>query len=489
MKLFVSALAALLLAACATTAAAPQLSVSRPTTPGPVFGSTMAPGTPNATFMTEHGYREDEYFVSGKANIYRYGANGRPDVAQADVPYTTRVLIVRPSDAARFSGRVIYEPTHPFRGGTAWPALREMVVRDGDAYVTVFTGSDARARSIRMPDGSAADSLNAMLESAPQRYAPIKWPSDNGVTWDMFGQVSQLLRSDSGSNPLHGLTVKRMYATGWSATGSYLRTYINEGFHERYRRANGAPTIDGYVFGISQGSYTPGYSQISDGVPLAAANDPRRRPRPIDSPVIEIMSESEAITKSGPPVEDVDANPGRHRYYEIPGVTHTDALGVSTASPQCPYGPTQVPFRYFTYAAFENVDRWVSDGVAPPRQGEPIMPLASTAPGSAAGHVAAKDAQGNATGGVRSAEIVVPLARFGATGITGCRSPAPDMLEMHSVPFDRSQLASLYPGGATEYLRRYEAQLDRLIGERWLLPRDKDFLMQQARARAADAFH
>src|SRR5689334_9541808 len=55
------------------------------------------------------GYEESELLVSGIANIYEWGAGTTVNVRTPDVPYATRILVRRPRDASRFSGRVIVE--------------------------------------------------------------------------------------------------------------------------------------------------------------------------------------------------------------------------------------------------------------------------------------------------------------------------------------------------------------------------------------------
>src|SRR5690349_16898302 len=46
------------------------------------------------------GYVEEEFFVSGKANVYDWPAGGAV-VRTPDAPYTTRVLVRRPASKAR----------------------------------------------------------------------------------------------------------------------------------------------------------------------------------------------------------------------------------------------------------------------------------------------------------------------------------------------------------------------------------------------------
>jgi hypothetical protein len=150
---------------------------------------------------------------------------------------------------------------------------------------------------------------------------------------------------------------------------------------------------------------------------------------------------------------------------------------------------SDVPFRPITFAALSNLDAWAQRGSAPPRQASPIeiVPPDSATPASVIGR-AVKDELGNATGGIRTAEIAVPLARYGETGDPSCASPTPSMLEMRRIQLDRAELDRLYPGGASDYLKRYEDHLDELIAQGWILSADRDSLIANAQTAAANAF-
>src|SRR5205085_8016725 len=60
--------------------------------------------------LSKVGYVEEEYIVSGNANVYDWAADGSLNVKTPNAPYGTRILVRRPSNSARFSGTVIVEP-------------------------------------------------------------------------------------------------------------------------------------------------------------------------------------------------------------------------------------------------------------------------------------------------------------------------------------------------------------------------------------------
>ena len=85
-------------------AAAGATPVPKVTGPLPVtatsypFGAADHQQVPQA--LHKIGYVEDEYLASGKANVYSWPAPGPAVVRTPDAPYTTRVLVCRPANAA-----------------------------------------------------------------------------------------------------------------------------------------------------------------------------------------------------------------------------------------------------------------------------------------------------------------------------------------------------------------------------------------------------
>jgi len=60
--------------------------------------------------LAKPGYVEEEFVISGTANVYNWSTDGNLTVKTANAPYTTRILVRRPANAAKFSGNVIVEP-------------------------------------------------------------------------------------------------------------------------------------------------------------------------------------------------------------------------------------------------------------------------------------------------------------------------------------------------------------------------------------------
>ena len=90
--------------------------------------------------LSKVGYLEEEYLVSGTANVYTWPAPGPAVVRTADAPYTTRMLVRRPANSARFSGNVIVEilnPSNAFDLNIGWAMMNRQIVANGDVWVGV----------------------------------------------------------------------------------------------------------------------------------------------------------------------------------------------------------------------------------------------------------------------------------------------------------------------------------------------------------------
>jgi hypothetical protein len=121
------------------------------------------------------------------------------------------------------------------------------------------------------------------------------------------------------------------------------------------------------------------------------------------------------------------------------------------------FGPQH---HYVVEAALWQLDRWVKTGQAAPT----APPLKLTADKNP---TLVTDANGLAEGGLRTPWVDVPTAVLsGAGGMVGVGKP-----------FDAATLERLYPGGKSEYLKKFEASLDECITKGFILPDDKEEIM------------
>ena len=437
-----------------------------------VFCPFYLPDTSDQAQFEQAGYVQEEYFLTGTGSLYGPGG-GEPRLLRSGLPFVTRALVARPRSAADFSGVVHLVGIHPFLGGVQWEWISELVLSTGDAYVAVGTGTDALSRGRSTPDHPVSATAVARWFSSA-RYGPLVWPLDDGIRWSVFSDVARMLRSRE--RPLlDDLSIERVYASGWSFLGSFMRTFINEGFHDALRTPDGRALIDGYLVGISSPWQGGGYLEISSEERPAPVGDPRRRLRSIDVPVIEFLSQGEGERNIGPQAPDVDQGNGRHRLYEVAGTTHTD-LGVrvertnlvqlaerghpyAQRDREPRYGISDVPLRRLFSATMENLDRWVRDGAAPPPSARLEFDAAFEV---------ARDELGNPLGGVRSVQLDVPLARYGRAPAEHAADNDTHFVPMYRVPLEREQLERLYPGGRREYMDRASAVVERMSAARWL---------------------
>lgn len=475
------------------------------------YGAANAQGAPSAQDLSTIGYTEEEFFVSGRASEYRYDKDFNVIAGPADIPYTTRLLIRRPGDPQRFSGIVHLENAHPLAGGHGmWSAAGRYMTSHGDAYALLMSGEDALTRGGAIAPERAA--MRAQLQGQqdlgivhvlqrfdPKRYAPLVWPDTDAARWDAMAQTGAFLKSRDPHGPMAGFAVKRIYAEGWSFTGSLLRTFINEGFHDRARLADGRPIFDGYLIGISSSTFVSGVISLTTGTPTLPIGHPRRVTRAIDVPVIELMTENEAVTNTGPQAADIDTGFGRHRLYEVGGLTHGDGLAppgrettmryqlqqrglpARTDTDACSMEHSDVPMGHLAGAALANLDAWVTRGVPPPHAERLQLDPAT--------HAVIRDEFGNARGGVRTAQLDVPLATYaepGAGSPESCRGPAGPFMRIRRLPFDRAKVLSTY-GSEAQFMQRFASRAHELVKQRWLLEDDARLEIEAARTRVAQA--
>ena len=187
---------------------------TRITGPIPATATSYPFGAADHTRIPENladiGYVEEEYFVSGLANIYTWPAPGPAVVRTPNAPYTTRILVRRPAKASSFSGNVVVEPLNPsnlFDLNLGWGLMHDQLIRNGDVWVGV-TVKPVSMQTLKTFDPARYAPLamdNPLPLTDPGNCATV--PSDssrsteNGLAWDIYSQVGQLLRGQSCEEP------------------------------------------------------------------------------------------------------------------------------------------------------------------------------------------------------------------------------------------------------------------------------------------------
>lgn len=439
--------------------------------------------------LPARGYEESELLVSGFANIYQWvDSTAAVNVGVPNVAYTTRILVRRPKDAARFSGRVIVEllnPTGLYDFAPLWGFSSEYFMRRGDAWVGV-TVKPAAAATLRRFDPVRYAQLSFAHRQAPD-CAPPPLPAgtpgadgeanpvdaENGLAWDVIAQVGALLRSSSKENPLLALNPQRILAAGYSQTGGYITTFANA-LHARLRLGDGKPVFDGYLNAVGAGA-----APINQCAAALADNDARRGVLPRDVPFVAVMTESDFQRALPQRRADSDEPGDVFRLYELAGAAHSgpfaagqpstaDLTIAGMAAPAedlCREPRGDFPLGYAFNAIWQQFDELLLQKTAMAQ--EPRIETDERGE-------AVRDSSGNVRGGWRLPQIVVPLATWRGSSTpraSDARSQRTCALTGAKQPLTAAALKARYRN-RSEYLKLFSAAVDTAAQARRLTTED-----------------
>lgn len=449
----------LCLVLCSVTGAA---SVSNPTVTGPIPASVM-PGDRSHDYpflsttvdLASYGYVEEEFFLEGTANRYNTPTLATGSVIDSGHPYRTRMIARRPASPANFNGTVLMEwqnVTLNYDLDALWAQSHDHLVRRGYAWI----GVSAQQAGIHNP----ATGLKAW---SPTRYGTLDVTEggtilDDALSYDIFSQAAQAVRSPRGIDPMGGLHVERVFAFG--ASGSANRIVI---YHNSIHPLTGV--FDAFLLGVAGGQL-----RADLGVK-----------------VFKLLSESEVagVTNPDNPVPPALREPDSDyfRRWEVAGAAHFDLhlsqelaplwardLGRSP-SPQCDLPPfSRMPYYFAANAAIDHLVRWVKDNIQPPTA--PKIELVTLGPPV----VVARDTYGNALGGIRLSQHAVPTATN-----TGVNSPVATFCRTYGTfqPFDDATLHALFPDHMTYVIRVLQATLDNMRAG-FIVPEDAAATISEA---------
>ena len=468
------------------------------------YGTARVDGSETSRQLRTFDYLEEEFFVSGHANVYGppgQSQDGRSrDVAgdsipltslcRRGVPYTTRTLVIRPRDTKCFSGIAHVVPFHNL---IARAVVEQHLVRRGDAWVGVEVCSGTRFGPDEVPSGGIAH----LHKVDPDRYGGLSMRGGEASDWDKltpgalgrafqtlnFGQPSpelevfleELNRSyaqgpdivfdvidgirSGHDSVLPGCDVRRVYSSAASGGTQILRP-LAQFHHDRRLQPDGSPPIDGYLFMVGQW--------------------PARHPA--GAVVAVFMSEAEAAGRHRAELP-TDTDDPRFRYYELPGTGHRISAipapdrepaglgqvlppgiaGLNAREASTEYEPYDKVNTPILWALWENMYRWVDEGLPMPR-GDRITRDPESCDGLA------RDSHGNALGGIRTPWVDIPDARYVA------RISVSDPLSPGMKRFSAEQMKKLY-GTRRDYQQRVKAKLDEMIEQHWLSPQDAPTMM------------
>lgn len=410
---------------------------------GPAYGGLHGRPQFSSLYPVEaFGYVEQEFFISGKA---------RQISGTVDVPYTTRIVVRRPTDPAKFNGTAVVEWVNVTGAAdleTFWPSSGEWGMRNGFAWVSVsaqLVGTCCGPYSLKGWD--------------PVRYAPIEHPGDD-YSFDIYSQAMASVKYPGKNrtsidtphrvDPMGGLTVQHVIAHGASQSASRLTTYITAGYHAASRLAD--------AFSITRGGGNAAVAQIAADTQTL---------------VVQVNEESQGVRPD---------DTAFYIVYEEPGIAHAplnwyqyvwraqtrDLAGYSplpdAAGAGCSMnrGTSQYTHRMSLY----HTQRWLEFGVVPP-SGPRLQRT---------GVALTRDQNGLALGGIRYPFIEAPVA-FNSS--EGCP------LFGQYRPWSREKVLGLYPTQA-DYVSQVDAVADARVADGLLL--SEDAAEAKAEARAFDVW-
>ncbi|HTM02117.1 MAG TPA: alpha/beta hydrolase domain-containing protein [Vicinamibacterales bacterium] len=427
--------------------------------------------------LAKAGYVEEEFLVSGTANVYDWQTD-RSLKTIASGPYTTRILVRRPRLASAFSGAVWVEPMYTPRRWDwpmMWGYLRDGLIARGDAWV-----------GVTMPGANLA----GLKRFDAQRYATLAFPNptpavpcagtqnlsdtESGLRWDALSQVAALLKSNATGRPLNQFRIGAVYLT---VQAGDLETYMNA-IHPV------AHIYDGF---LARAPFT--LTSINRCAAAPAADDPRQVVRDVGVPVIAVAGEGDLVNTYVSRRNDSDAPGDRYRLYEVAGAAHIDRfayLGFPSFADQAAAGNAQGteawPFtapctpsvslmnqsllRIGYDVAMDALDRWTRRGTVPKRAAR-----VETRPGPNGTFTVVADTYGNGRGGVRTPYLDVPLGRY----VTSSPGPGNCPEIGHFERFDQARLKQLH-GSFERYAQQVRAAIAKRASEGWLTKADAERL-------------
>lgn len=425
------------------------MAVPTPEVTGPV--PSDPPGSPGRNYLffatdldlAHRGYVEEEFFYAGTANWYQTtGEPATATIVSSGHPYKTRLTVRRPANPARFNGIVIAEWTNvtsSYDNPAFWLRSHEFLMREGYAWVGIAA---QRLAIAGVPDG--------LRNWSPVRYGTLD-VADDALSYDVFAQGIQAVQAVPAV--MGGLPVRHVIAAGISQSASRLAIYLNA------------------VYPLDP---------ISDGA-LVIIGGQQIRPD-LDIPVMKVLSETEFL---GAQARNRQADTDRFRTWWVTGTSHSEHHGGLTRNalfrrdlPDRPLFDTctlpsrsRIHWHYAQAAAVDAIVKWVEQGVPP--ASSPLPEWTSIDPTV----VLARDAYGNALGGMRLASLAVPIAT--SQGLNA--GPELCFLTGVHIPFDTATLASLYPSHEA-YVRAVREAAEQNVRDGFLLKEDALELIRDAQS-------
>lgn len=440
----------------------------------------------------EIGYAEDEYFIYGTANVYEEDQDENPIVIYKDASYVNRVLIRRPKDITKFSGNVVVEILNPSARmdiDRMWVNSWKFFTRNGDIYIGITSKSDV---------------LQSFYDFDSARYGELSWKNplpdreppkvtglfgfepkyEFGLFWDMLTDFTNLIKGNGEMNPLRQYGTFKTYLTGWSQSAGYVIRYVKT-FAFQSQTNEEELIFDGYL--AAGGGVKPApintYSEATNdffskkGCGIMGC--------PVPYIAVNTESENSSVNWKG----DSDVPGYLFRVCEFPGSSHDSEYNLLTYYKDDPdtgkigmtpvyYGidgdPNDYPYEVLFNAVFRNLYQWVRTGI--PALHADRIPLSAARDNIT-------DAFGNAVGGVRTAAIDYPTARY--YSYSTAKDGTVNRLFGHIEKFSPEFLRELY-GTLDHYRDLITANTDMQVAKGFIIPEDAEKFIEQLVQTAAE---
>ncbi len=350
--------------------------------------------------LPANNYIQEEYFFEGTARAFDSAApltgDGRWSVAPtSSAGYKTRMVVRRPVNRSQFNGTAVvewYNVTAGFDNGPDWSFARQELLRRGFIWVGIS------AQYVGVEGGVGPLGFGGLKATDPVRYGSLVHPGDD-YSYDIYTQAGKALLKPNGVDPLGGIRPERLIADGESQSASRMATYVNAI----------SPLNDVYSAFLIHSRSARSSSLNVAGINGASPNPVMIRTDQRE-PVIELEAETDA-----PGFATARQPDNSHlRVWEVAGTSHVDEYGLgplAIAFLNCPLPVNSGPHHYIVHTAIRELFRWLHHPERDVPHGQPID-LDTT-------NNVVRDQYGNATGGIRTPQLDVPIATLSGFGQSG----------------------------------------------------------------------
>jgi hypothetical protein len=391
-------LSCIIVIACISVAGA--ATIPNPTVTGPIASDALGSPSHNYPFLAtnldlmSYGYVEEEYFLQGTANNYNTSSTADATIKTSANPYKIRIVVRRPILAENFNGAVFVDwmnVTNGFEYDTQWARAYDYFMRTGAIYV---------GAGVQRVGQVGSTTPNYGLKTwSPARYGSLDLTvggtlNDDSLKYDAFSQVAQALRAPVGIDPLHGMRPQVLIATGDSQSATNLAMYANS-VHPL------APIFDAFVpLGnlntVIRTDIMTKYFKVNSEYDVLSRDAKVRRPDTDKFVTWEVAGASHSDLHNwlyGNAIRNRDLG---YLGYVYPGPDYANCMLRSRSS---------VHYFMVIQAAFDHAIHWVSEGIQPP-----AAPPIEVVDVTATPVLAVRDEYGIAKGGIRLADVVVPIS-------------------------------------------------------------------------------